>query len=284
MNPAPKRGILFAATGPEYFRLAVRAARSARAANPGLAIDLATDQPVRPGVFDPDVFDEVRPLALGVRFAKLQAMPETRFEQTLLLDADLFVLANIEDVFSVLDRFDIALTHDQFRNGARARNTWRREFTNAFPQYNSGVVAYRRTEPVLTFFTNWRDAVLTSKARFDQPCLRESLWESDLRIATLPPEYNFMHYQQLHAWSRKQSAPRILHNGRFRTKGSRHVARSVPELLGPALTRKLRRVMGSDAEIRNEALIRFAASDVGRKWRHRALRKLTKWLRFRSVR
>ncbi len=148
MKSTPKRGILFVATGQEYLRLAVRAARSARAANPGLAIDLATDQPERPGVFDPDVFDEVRPLASGIRFPKLQAMPETRFEQTLFLDADLFVLANIEDVFSVLDRFDIALTHDQFRNGARARNNWRREFANAFPQYNSGVVAFRRTELV----------------------------------------------------------------------------------------------------------------------------------------
>ena len=63
MQSTPERGILFAATGPEYLRLAVRAARSARAANPGLAIDLATDQPERPDVFDPDVFDEVRPLA-----------------------------------------------------------------------------------------------------------------------------------------------------------------------------------------------------------------------------
>ena len=279
MQSTPKRGILFAATGPEYLRLAVRAARSARAANPDLAIDLATDQPERP-----DVFDEVRPLAPGTRLPKLHAMPETRFEQTLYLDADLFVLANIEDVFSVLDRFDIALTHDQFRNGARARSTWRREFANAFPQYNSGVIAYRRTEPVLAFLRHWREAVLTSKARFDQPCLRELLWESDLRIATLPPEYNFMHYQQLHVWSRKQSAPRILHNGRFRPKGNRFVARSVPELLGWALTRKLRHALGSDAEIRNKALIRLSASDAARTWRRRILWKLTKWRRPRAVR
>ncbi len=263
MQSAPKRGSLFAATGPEYLRLAVRAARSARAANPGLAIDLATDQPE-----PPDIFDEVRPLALGVRFAKLQAMPETRFEQTLYLDADLFVLANIEDVFSVLDRFDIALTHDQFRNSVRARNIWRRELANAFPQYNTGVIAYRRTEPVLAFLRHWREAVLTSSAEFDQPCLRELLWESNLRIATLPPEYNFMYYKLLHAWSKKQSAPRIFHHPRFHSEENRPAARSVPELLGPALTRKLRHALGSDAEIRNEAPIRVKASDAARAWRN----------------
>ncbi len=284
MNSTPKRGILFAATGPEYLQFAIRAARSVRAANPGLAIDLATDQPERPDVFDPDVFDEVRPLAPGCRHPKLHAMPETRFEQTLYLDADLFVLANIEDVFSVLDRFDIALTHDQFRNSARARNTWRREFANAFPQYNSGVIAYRRTEPVLAFLRHWRESVLTSKARFDQPCLRELLWESDLRIATLPPEYNFMHYQQLRAWSESQSAPRILHHSRFHSRKSRPAVRSVPELLGPVLTRKLRHALGSDLEIRNGAPIRFAISDLARPWRLRMLRKLTRLVRRRKAR
>ncbi|MFQ5567247.1 MAG: putative nucleotide-diphospho-sugar transferase [Paracoccaceae bacterium] len=279
MESTPKRGILFAATGPEYLRLATRAARSARAANPGISIDLATDQPE-----PPDVFDAVRPLAPGCRHPKLHAMPETRFEQTLYLDADLFVLANIEDVFFLLDRFDIAMAHAQFRNSKRARNPYRQKLFNAFPQYNSGVVAFRRTEPVLDFLTDWRNTALTSKARFDQPCLRELLWESELRIATLPAEYNLLHYQQLRAWSKNRPAPRILHHGRFHTKGNRPMVRSVPELLGWTLTRKLRRALGSDAEIRNQALIRISASDVAREWRRRVVGKLTKWLRPREAR
>lgn len=279
MRSTPKCGILFAATGPEYLRLAVRAARSVRAANPGVAIDLETDQPERP-----DIFDAVRPLAPQSRHPKLLALPQTRFERTLYLDCDLFVVANIEDVFLLLDRFDIALTHDQFRNSGRARKTWRRELANAYPQFNGGVMAYRRTEPVLAFLGNWRDAVLTSNARYDQACLRELLWESDLRVATLPPEYNFMHYQQLRAWSKSQSAPRILHHSHFHARKSRPEVRSVPELLGPVLTRKLRHALESDAEIRNGALIRLAASDVARQWRLRVLRKLTKWLRPRKSR
>lgn len=274
MQSTPKRGILFVATGPEYLRLAVRAARSARAANPGVAVDLATDQPE-----PPDVFDEVRPLAPGCRHPKLHALPETRFDQTLYLDADLFVLANIEDVFFLLDRFDIAMAHKQNRNSKNARNAWRREFTNAYPQFSAGVIAYRRTEPVLAFLGNWRDAVLTSKAGFDQPCLRELLWESDLRIATLPPEYNFMQYQQLRTWSNRYSAPRILHSGRFHTEGNRPAVRSVPELLGPALTRKLRQSLEWDREIRNPAPIRVSASDIIRECRRWLYRRLPRRLR-----
>ena len=279
MQSIPKHGILFAATGPEYLQLAVRAARSARAANPGVAIDLATDQPELP-----DVFDAVRPLAPGSRLPKLHAMPETRFEQTLFLDADLFVLANIEDVFFLLDRFDIAMAHKQARNTERARNLWRRESPNAFPQFNAGVIAYRCTDPVLAFLGNWRDAVLTSKAKYDQPCLRELIWESDLKTATLPPEYNFMQYELLGAWSKSYSAPRILHNGKFHTYLNRPAVRSIPELLGPALTRTLRRALRSDTEIRNQALIRLTASDVARNWRRRLIKKLPKWLRRRKFR
>ncbi len=278
MKSTPKRGILFVATEPEYIQLAVRAAQSARAANPGISVDLATDQPE-----PPDVFDEVRPLVPGCRHPKLHALPETRFEQTLYLDCDLFVLANIEDVFFLLERFDIAMAHKQARNTRRARNAWRREFTNAFPQFNAGVMAYRRTEPVLAFLENWRDEVLTSKADFDQPCLRELIWESDLRIATLPPEYNFMHYRQLCAWSKSHRAPRILHNGRFHTKGNRPGVRSVAELLGLALSRKLRQALEWDAEIRNQALIRLSPSDVARNWRRRLLESLPKWLRPREA-
>ena len=281
MKSIPKRGILFAATGPKYLRLGIRAARSARAANPGVAIDLATDQPERP-----NVFDEVRSLSSSSRHAKLHAMPETRFEQTLFLDCDLFVLANIEDVFSVLDRFDIALAHDQFRSSERARNTCWRAFANAYPQFNSGVIAYRRTEPVLAFLRNWRDAVLTSQARYDQPSLRELIWQSPLRIATLPPEYNFMCYKQLRAWSKDQSAPRILHHPHFHAQDSQSLA-AVPtilELMGAPLTRKLRRALAWDAEVRNEMLIRPSASDGARGWLRWLLKKVSQALRLRNDR
>ena len=176
------------------------------------------------------------------------------------------------------------MAHRQARNTEGARNAWRRELTSAFPQFNSGVMAYRRTEPVLAFLGNWRDEVLTSKARYDQPCLRELLWESDLRIATLPPEYNFRHYRQLCTWSKSHRAPRILHSGSFHTNGNRPAVRSVSELLGPALTRRLRRALRSDAEIRNEAKIQLLVSDVARNWRHRLLKKLAKLLRPREAR
>ena len=216
---------------------------------------------------------------------KLHAMPETRFEQTLFLDADLFVLANIEDVFFLLDRFDIAMAHTPSRSSRNARDTWRREFTNAYPQFNSGVMAYRRTEPVLALLRNWGDMVLTSNAKKDQPCLRELLWESDLRVATLPLEFNLMNPKMLGAWPKDHAAPRILHNGKFHSNvAGRPTVGSLPELLGPALTRKLNRVLRSDTEIRNKALIRLTASDVGRYWRRRLLRKLHRWLRPRRVR
>ena len=77
--------------------------------------------------------------------SRIDAMARTRFERTLHLDADVLAVADLRDVFEVLDRFDIALAHDQRRNSPAANATWRRPLPNAFPQFNGGVIAYRRT-------------------------------------------------------------------------------------------------------------------------------------------
>ena len=124
--------------------------------------------------------------------SRIDAMARTRFERTLHLDADVLAVADLRDVFEVLDRFDIALAHDQWRNSPAANAQWRRPLPNAFPQFNGGVIAYRRTPEVLAFLAAWADALRASGLKRDQPVLRELLWESDLRIATLPPEYNLL--------------------------------------------------------------------------------------------
>ena len=53
-------GVIYVAAGADYLDLAIRSARSLRALNAGLAVDLFTDQPVEPGLFD-----RVRPIPDG---------------------------------------------------------------------------------------------------------------------------------------------------------------------------------------------------------------------------
>ena len=167
-------GVLFVATGAGYRQLAARAAASVARVSPGLPIDLATDEPVEPGDFA-----TVTLLDDPWFRSRIDAMAATRFERTLHLDADVLAVADLRDVFEVLDRFDIALAHDQARNSPAANAVWRRPLPAAFPQFNGGVIAYRRTPEVLGFLRRWAEAMRAPGMRKDQPSLRELLWESE---------------------------------------------------------------------------------------------------------
>lgn len=224
-------------------QLAERAAQSVKAACPGLAVDLFTDRPV-----EMPVFDRIEILADPWYRSRIDALAMTRFERTLHLDADIFVVADIRDVFEVLERFDMALAHDASRNGQVCHTFWRRPLPNAFPQFNGGVIAYRRNAAVLAFLGEWSRAVRENRMKRDQPALRELLWDSTLRIATLPPEYNLMHPAVIGDWWDIHAAPRIIHSPRLHQHFSMDLPhiKTLEELLGPRAASKLPLLLAAD--------------------------------------
>ena len=264
---APPRGFLFAATGRFFFDSARIAAETVRRLHPGIPIDIFTDIDEPHPCFDRVVlFEEVW------HRSKIDAMIASRFERTLFLDADVFVVADVRDVFDLLERFDLALAQDQEQNSAHARATWRRPMPAAFPQYNSGVFAYRKTEAVRRLLTDWRAIVRAAGGGRDQPSLRELLWESDLRIATLPPEYNYASFTNLALFRQDQIAPRIIHNYRFKAGRAAPAAR-VATVLGPAKSGILSAMLAAD---------RYLAETDGRSPRTTAGRR-KRWLQVRAL-
>lgn len=258
-------GVIFATTGKDYTDLAERAARSVKENCPGLEVDLFTDQPA-----DMPVFDRIHQLEDPWHRSKIDAMLLSRFDKTLYLDADLFVIADIRDVFEVLDRFDIALAHDESRNGGHAQAIWRKPLPNAFPQFNTGVITFRRGPKIIEFFKDWSIAVRENDFQGDQRMMRELLWESDLRLATLPREYNLMRYWLLRHWLTRDSAPRIIHSRRLHKHFTTNKARvdTLDDLLGPVIASKLPVLLSAD-----KSLARMAGREP-----HFPTRKET-WLR-----
>lgn len=228
-------GAIIVATGARYVKMAENAARCVREHCPGLPVHLYADaEPSTP------CFDRVTLLENPWRRSKIDAMIDAPFDRNLFLDADAFVVADISDAFELLDRFDIALAHDQERNSPHGAAAWRRRFPAAFPQFNSGVIAYRRSEPVLRLLRAWRDAVHDEDLPRDQGALRELLWESDLRIATLPPEYNLLDTASILRMSGASLAPRIIHNYAIHRAAAGDPAGDIASLLGPATERAIR--------------------------------------------
>jgi hypothetical protein len=191
------RGIFYVASGAACRAEAVLSARSVKAAWPGIPIAIVTDAPV-----DRGCFDEVRIVATenGSLF-KVRHIAQSPFDRTILLDADTYCLHPFPEVFDLLDRFDLAAAHEAGRFATR----WvdgREQFIRApdmpecFPELNTGVIAFRRQPNILALFERW--LVLAEAARAaptphtqDQPSFRRALYESDVRAAILPPEYNF---------------------------------------------------------------------------------------------
>jgi hypothetical protein len=207
-----KDGVIFVATG-DYARAAVKAAESVRKFCPTLGLQLFTDHPDVP----PGVFDRISPIENPHMRSKVDFMPHAIFERTLYLDTDIRIAEDIREMFALLDRFDIAIAHAHARNQPSTNDSWRCRIPESFPQMNSGVILYKKSPPVMKLLTDWGTCYREAGFKKDQVTLRELLWSSDLRIATLPPEYNIRSSKYLKVWEPKEARPKILHYARFHT-------------------------------------------------------------------
>lgn len=183
-------GVLYIASGKPFVKEAAVSAARLREFMPHTPVAIVTDvagvktagtpfdQVIQADDSDRDFGDQIRYLE------------KTPFDRTLCLDTDIYLDAAVEDVFEVLDAFDIAAAHNQDGSAYEVSGV-----PDAFPEYNTGVVAYRMSHSFRAFLEEWRDyyAELTSGENSqNQPAFRKALYESELRVATLPSEYNTM--------------------------------------------------------------------------------------------
>ena len=183
-------GVVYVATGDKFLSEATASAESAKAAMPDVPIALITDGRREPtGPFDLVVRHEEHS---GTKRFK-QSMGLSPFQRSLFLDTDTYVARDLREVFTVLDRFDLAV--NQISSGYHYDMP---EVPHCFPELNSGVIAFRDTPEVQALFAEWSrlfDAYHVSDGwTWDQHSFRRALYESPVRFAPLPIEYNFMPY------------------------------------------------------------------------------------------
>lgn len=244
MNTASGAGVLFIATGERYVAAAIKAAESVREASPSLPIAIHTD---RPDAIPRSLFSHVREVENGHARSKVDCLIHSPFERTLYLDTDVRVLEDISDLFRLLDRFDIALTHAHARNRRKTRQAWRIDLPDCFPQLNGGVILYRKNDAVLSFLSDWSSAYKEAGFKKDQVTLRELIWSSELRLYVLPPEYNIRYLRYLYFWGQEEARPRILHLRRLHDRGgsARSVARDRMDEIGADFGAAARSLLGA---------------------------------------
>lgn len=187
-------GFAYVATGELFFREAAEAARHLRAANPAARICLIADQ-VHGGKFWDDLVLAERP---NFDFRDKLLMSLCPYERFVYLDTDTYVAGDLSEMFDLLACYDV-IGHQLFE-GHDYRIP---EVPDAFPEFNGGVLGFRRSPAVEKLFTRWLEIYTGYRARLkegawnysdasDQKGFRMALYESDLRHSVLGPEFDFI--------------------------------------------------------------------------------------------
>jgi hypothetical protein len=182
------RGIVYVATGERYALEALNSFDTVRRWMPDVPVCIFTDLPeiARQRRFDRI---EIIPDATRSIGDKIPPLRKTPYERTLFLDTDTFVCDNLEDLFPLLDKFDLAVAFEYWRTEFRCER-----LPPLYAAVNTGVVAYRMNPKMAAFMSDWwaryQAHVGEYPKKTDQPAFREALYDSDLRFFILPTEYN----------------------------------------------------------------------------------------------
>lgn len=178
---------------PRYVGLLENSAASLKRAMPGLPITAFSQFPIESPCIDSVV--RVSPSRDGC-YDKARLMLESPYERTLFIDADTYVLEPVDELFALLDHFDCAATHEEYLNTDWDNRYPRRDIPASFPEYNTGILAFNRSDRVRSVLGQWsvlyEDFLRThpNEAINDQPFFRAAVYFGSVRIATLSREYN----------------------------------------------------------------------------------------------
>ena len=172
--PVTTRGFLYAAAGEAAVGEAVASVARLRTVHDDVPAAIVTDLPAlaATGRFD-EVVELPRRDWVGST-VRMWAAGRSPFERTVQLDADMHVCADVSDLFSVLDRFDLAAVPVAIDDADRS------DAPAAFRDVDPGVLAYRRNDRTTELFAD----VMNGRT------LRAALWRSDCRVVWLRPEFN----------------------------------------------------------------------------------------------
>jgi lipopolysaccharide biosynthesis glycosyltransferase len=182
-------GIIYIAFGRRYVDEAIFSAATVRSFAP-ISTTIFTDIDVKDGCFD-----TVVKISPEHKRAKVDFLSQSPYDRTLYLDSDTRIMFDISEMFDVLDKFDFAACHDL----ARKSYHWGKKIPDydaipyAFPEYNGGVLLYKKSPRMDAFLESWRHYFYKNRELTngkDQASFRIALWNSDLSIHSLPFEYN----------------------------------------------------------------------------------------------
>jgi hypothetical protein len=176
-----------------YVSLALQSLATLKQAMPDLPVTFFSQFPITNSLIDRVI--PVTP-SRDAFYDKTRLIRETPYERTIFIDADIYVVQPFPELFPLLDRFDCAATHEEYLNTDWFHRYPRPDIPSSFPEFNTGILVYKRSPQMDLALKNWQDLYANFSAKHpdlpinDQPFFRVAAYQSDIRIATLTREYN----------------------------------------------------------------------------------------------
>ncbi len=188
-----EKGFLYIAIGKRYVMEAEISARSLRRFTK-YPLCIITDQPgYQNALFDIILHEEMP----GDFIAKIIGVARTPFERTVYLDNDTFVCCPVDEMFDVLDHFDMSMLPFFFLHSYEFYNrynpTYKMKYEKIIPEYHFGVMVYRMNDNVKNLMHDWLGTHHEMHIKADCTSFREAYFKHIpfVRISPLPLEYNY---------------------------------------------------------------------------------------------
>ncbi len=191
MATIDNEGIVYLAVGDKFIKEATQSASSIKSVMPGISITLLTNKTVKSNCFDHTI---QIPNPRGDGGDRVFHANKSPYSKTIFFDTDIYVTEPIGEVFDLLDDFDVAACINQSKYSSKRISI--QEINNlpeSFPEYNGGVLAFRKSERTNDFFALWKEMFRKVEQHgqvHNQAALRYALYHSDARLATMRNEYN----------------------------------------------------------------------------------------------
>jgi hypothetical protein len=176
-----------------YTQLLLNSAASLKRVMPDLPVTVFSQFPIE----SPDFERVIRVEGSEDGFYdKTLFLQQTPYDRTLFIDADIYVAEPVPELFTILDHFDFAATHEEYLNTDWWNRYPRPDIPPSFPEFNTGILAYRRSPQMDIVLKDWAALYLLflekhpGEAIGDQPFFRAAVYSNQVRIATLTREYN----------------------------------------------------------------------------------------------
>jgi hypothetical protein len=191
-----KYGVIYVALGPAYAIMAMVSINSIRIYSDvpiSIIIDKSTADIVKlPKLDNVIIIDNC---IEENRLIKSKIYDLSPYENTLYVDCDTIIKANIIDCFDYLEYFDIAVKQRQKAFPASGKGALKIFNGNKIvanqPHWNSGVIAFKKNSKTKKMFNHWSYLQKNLNYEFDQPALAQAVIQSDLRVVSLEDKWNY---------------------------------------------------------------------------------------------